>query len=205
MSPGLLLTNHWPSMLLTGPPFHCRRRTRLSHTILLLLIIGGVEVNPGPSSSLNLNFGLLNTRSVVNKAPRLHCLITDNDLSFLALTETWVKADDPPVIKNDPAPPGYRITHVYRDNPEQTRGGGFAVIHRDEMNVLPCRHNITHSSFELQLVNIGLKSRDIVLAWLTLIIPSSFLKQVNLSWVIWLTSCHSGHWCGESSNDLWWL
>ena len=42
----------------------------------------------------------------------------------------------PPVIKNDPAPPGYRITHVHRDNPDQTRGGGLAVIHRDEMNVL---------------------------------------------------------------------
>ena len=94
-------TNQWPSMLLTGPPFHCRRRTRLSHSILLLLIIGGVEVNPGPLSSINLNFGLLNTRSVVNKASLLHCLITDNDLSFLALTETWVKTDDPPVIKND--------------------------------------------------------------------------------------------------------
>ena len=57
------------------------------------MIIGGVEVNPGPSSSLNLNFGILNTMSVVNKAPLLHCLITDNDLSFLALTETWVKID----------------------------------------------------------------------------------------------------------------
>ena len=178
MSPGLLLTNQWPSMLLTGPPFHCRRRNRLSHAILLLLIIGGVEVNPGPSSSLNLNFGLLNTRSGVNKAPLLHCLITDNDLSFLALTETWVKTDDPPVIKNDPAPPGYRITHVHRDNPDQTRGGGLAVIHRDEMNVLPRKHNITHSSFELQLVNIGLKSRDIVLA--NIYRPPSSSKSIFL-------------------------
>ena len=57
---------------LTGPPFYCRRRTRFNLCILLLLIIGGVEVNPGPSSSLNLTFGMLHTRSVVNKAPLLH-------------------------------------------------------------------------------------------------------------------------------------
>ena len=74
-SPGLLLASKWPSMILTGPPFYCRRRTRLNLCILLLLIIGGVEVNPGPSSSPNLTFGMLNTRSVVNKAPLLHSLI----------------------------------------------------------------------------------------------------------------------------------
>ena len=74
------------------------------------------------SSSVNLTLGSLNTRSVVNKAPLLHSLIADNDLSLLALTETWVKSDDPPVIKNAPAPPGYRIAHVHRENPDQTRG-----------------------------------------------------------------------------------
>ena len=72
-----------------GPVFGKKLpKTRFNFSILLLLIIGGIEVNPGPSSSLNLTFGLLNTRSVVNKAPLLHCLIADNDLSFLALTET---------------------------------------------------------------------------------------------------------------------
>ena len=119
--PGLLLTNKWPPMFLTGSPFYCRRRTRFNLCILLLLIIGGVEVNPGPSSSVNLAFGMLNTRSVVNKAPLIHNLIADNDLSLLALTETWIKLDDPPVIKNDPAPPGYRIAHVHRENPDQGR------------------------------------------------------------------------------------
>ena len=119
---------------------------------------------PGPSSSVNLIFGMLNTRSVVNKAPLLHSLIADNDLSILALTETWIKTDDPPAIKNDPAPPGYRITHVHRENADKTRGGGLAVIHQDSINVSPRSHNIVHSSFEFQLVNIGLKSRDVVLA-----------------------------------------
>ena len=101
---------------------------------------------------------------MVNKAPLHHGLIADNDLSLLALTETWVKSDDPPVIKNDPAPPGYRIAHIHRENPDQTRGGGLAIIHRDSINVSPRNHDFAHTSFELQLVNIGLKSRDIVLA-----------------------------------------
>ena len=176
--PGLLLANKWPPMFLTGPPFYCRRRTRFNLCILLLLIIGGVEVNPGPSSSVNLTFGSLNTRSVVNKAPLLHSLIADNDLSLLALTETWVKSDDPPVIKNDPAPPGYRIAHVHRDNPDQTRGGGLAIIHREAINVSPRNHDFVHTSFELQLVNIGLKSRDIVLA--NIYRPPSSSKSVFL-------------------------
>ena len=133
------------------------RRTRLNLSLLLLLIIGGIEVNLGPSSSLNLTFGMLNTRSVVNKAPLLHSLITDNDLSILAITETWVKPDDPPVIINGPAPPGYRILHVHRDNPDQNLGGGLAVIHRDTINIQPRKHKINHSSFELQLVNITLQ------------------------------------------------
>ena len=156
--------NKWPLLTLTGPPFHCSRRTRLNLSMLLLLIIGGVEVNPGPSSSPNLTFGMLNTRSVVNKVPLLHSLITDNDLSILAITETWVKSDDPPVIINGPAPPGYRILHVHRDNSDQNRGGGLAVIHRDTINIQPRKHKINHSSFELQLVNITLQFRDIVLA-----------------------------------------
>ena len=151
-------------MFLIGPPFYYRRQTRFNLCILLLLIIGGVEVNPDSSSSVRLTFGSLNTRSVVNKAPLLHSLIADNDLSLLALTKTWVKSDDPPMIKNDPAPPGYRIAHIHRENPDQSRGGGLAIIHRESINVSPRNHDFAHTSFELQLVNIGLKSCDIVLA-----------------------------------------
>jgi hypothetical protein len=57
--PGLLLANKCPPMILAGPPFYYRRQTRFNLGILLLLIIGGVEVNPGSSSSVNLTFGSL--------------------------------------------------------------------------------------------------------------------------------------------------
>ena len=82
------------------------------------------------------------------------------------------------MIKNDPAPPGYRIAHVHRDNPDQTRGGGLAIIHREAINVSPRNHDFVHTSFELQLVNIGLKSRDIVLA--NIYRPPSSSKSVFL-------------------------
>ena len=82
------------------------------------------------------------------------------------------------VKTDDPAPPGYRITHVHRDNPDQTKGGGLVVIHRDEINVSPNKDNIFHSSFEFQLVNIGLQSRDIVLA--NIYRPPSSSKSIFL-------------------------
>ena len=87
-------SNRWPFLLIAELPFYCRHRFRWNLSMLLLLIIWGVEVNPGPSPSTNLTFGMLNIRSVVNKAPLLHSLITDHDQSNLALTETWVKTDD---------------------------------------------------------------------------------------------------------------
>ena len=68
------------------------------------------------------------------------------------------------MIKMTPAPPGYRTTHVHRENPDQAREGGLAIVYRDSIHVSPRNQNITHTSFEFQLVNIGPKSRDIVLA-----------------------------------------
>ena len=82
---------------LLQPPFHCRRRTWTNLFTLLLSIISTVKVNPGPTS--NFRLGVLNTQSIVNKAPLLHSLMDDNEISILALTETWIRSDDPPVIK----------------------------------------------------------------------------------------------------------
>ena len=60
----------------------------------------------------------------------------------------------------------------------RTRGGGLAIIHREAINVSPRNHDFVHTSFELQLVNIGLKSRDIVLA--KIYRPPSSSKSVFL-------------------------
>ena len=47
-----------------------------------LLRLGGVEANPGPSSSAytGIAFGLLNARSAVHKAALIHDVIADRKL-----------------------------------------------------------------------------------------------------------------------------
>jgi len=44
--------------------------------IALLLLLGGVDCNPGPSASPSSSVGLLNARSACNKAPLIHDVIT---------------------------------------------------------------------------------------------------------------------------------
>ena len=58
--------------------------------VALLLLIAGVEQNPGPIQRVQLpqlSVGLINAQSVVNKTALIHDLITDS-LDLLAITET---------------------------------------------------------------------------------------------------------------------
>ena len=90
------------------------RRPRKSLFALILLLVAGVEPNPGPRSSAparSLRFGLLNTKSAVNKVALVHDTISDFNLDIFALTETWVVEADPNTIKLDLAPAGFSITH----------------------------------------------------------------------------------------------
>ena len=109
------------------------------HSFLaFLLLIGGVESNPGPTCISKINMGVVNARSIVNKAALLHDVIKDNRLDLLAITETWVYQDSPEVHKKDAAPPGYSIVHAHRDTSQGTEkksGGGIAFIHREDIRV----------------------------------------------------------------------
>ena len=95
------------------PTFH---RRRILVLIVTLLLRSGVESNPGPVShrSLQLNLGLINAQSIVNKAARVNDLITENHLDLLAVTETWVYEDSPEVHKREAAPSGYSVVHAHR-------------------------------------------------------------------------------------------
>src|SRR5271170_1733054 len=72
---------------------------RRNSFLVTLLLIGGIEANPGPTttpSGVNLlrkgnglQGALLNIRSAVNKAALLHDTIDTLNLDFIALTETW--------------------------------------------------------------------------------------------------------------------
>ena len=106
---------------------------RPSSVIFFAPLLGGVEVHPGPDTVLRL--GLLNVRSVVNKAAQIHDQISCNQLDVLVLTETHIPADALNAIKNDCAPPGFAVVHAPRFGRKKIRGGGIAVIHSTSLSV----------------------------------------------------------------------
>ena len=71
--------------------------------------------------------GLLNTRSINEKESSICELITDNQLDFVALTETWC-TDKSSVSLGLIQPPGYSVIHLPRHD---RRGGGVGLIYRD--------------------------------------------------------------------------
>ena len=92
------------------------------------------NLRPLPQSSLPtthqhlLKLALLNTRSLTNKAVILNEFITDNNLDFLCITETWHNPMDYFSL-NQATPPGY----TYTDQPRLTgRGGGVATVYKDD-------------------------------------------------------------------------
>ena len=62
-------------------------------TLILLLLAGDVELNPGPSP---LNFTHLNIRSIrsFQKSSSLHNYLADHPTDILSLNETWLQPTD---------------------------------------------------------------------------------------------------------------
>ena len=116
---------------------HKSTRSRKACLITILLLISGVESNPGPSNQ-HVNMGLINAWSIVNKTALIHDAISDHDLDLLAITETFVYEDSPDMFKRDAAPEGYSILHEHRrqmPGAGSPRGGGIAIIHRDSIEM----------------------------------------------------------------------
>jgi len=72
----------------------CRRAILMA----MLLLLGGVEANPGPGTGVpavgyTLRLGVLNAQSAVNKAALIHDLIDSQCLDLLIVTETWMSSD----------------------------------------------------------------------------------------------------------------
>ena len=144
--------------------------------LLALLLIGGVESNPGPDAPRrNFTFvakpllcAVLNVRSAVNKSAEIHDLIESNNLDVLVLTETWIAQNAPAAIKNDIAPRGYRVCHVHRTalrakgrKPGQLKGGGgLAVIYRDTLGITDSSSLLgANKTFESILVKITSRNK----------------------------------------------
>jgi len=136
-------------------PFRLRRtRSLLSSFIAFLLLT--VESNPGPSA---VRFGAINAGSAVHKGALIDDLIRDNRLDILAVCESWIKNDEPDVIKTDIAPTNYTVLHVHRPRAtatgrSKTKGGGLAFICRDELSARSIKTRFSPTSFELQLVGL---------------------------------------------------
>ena len=75
-----------------------------------------------------LHFGLLNTRSMLNKLEAVHQHISECKLDVLAVTETWLKPSTGPVDILPAIPSGYTAVQVPRS--DGRKGGGVAIIFR---------------------------------------------------------------------------
>jgi len=171
LSPSLFSINDRRLMFVSGGSRVFTPRNRQSPSavlVALLLLCGGVESNPGPSRSAaaaaqfvgrkNMKFGLLNTRSAVNKAALIHDFVHDENFDVVALTETWIAADAPDV---DVAPPGYSVCHQPRRlSSGKSRGGGVAVICRESLK-MSTAFDLSSADFESLAVNITTKSSTI--------------------------------------------
>ena len=137
--------------------------------VALLLIIAGIESNPGPAAGRNrgdIVFGSINIHSAVNRSALVHTIIVDNKLDVLALQETWMDVDDPSAIQADVAPAAHGVLHVLRPrfgsdrgtavNARPVRGGGLAVVYRHGLHVKVNRMQSTTppTTFERQLITI---------------------------------------------------
>ena len=113
------LASHIANMVLSWSrpqgtrPYRPQARRAFSTCILtlLLLLCGDVECNPGPpvissnQRQRELRVGSLNANSAVNKTDLILSCIDEYQLNVLAVTESYIRADHPTTIKNDPAPP----------------------------------------------------------------------------------------------------
>ena len=118
-------------------------------TLILLLLAGDVELNPGPSP---LNFTHLNIRSIrsFQKSSSLHNYLADHPTEILSLNETWLQPTDSDNFVSSLAPPGYSILH----SPRLTgQGGGLALIFRSYLKFKLFR---TATYFHLNLSNLWL-------------------------------------------------
>jgi Reverse transcriptase (RNA-dependent DNA polymerase)/Endonuclease-reverse transcriptase len=168
---GPCLVSHMPlsSLFVTKaccPHLHRRRRLGL---LYFLLLIGGIEQNPGPPTPTNglrpnnsatlhqsLNCGLLNVRSAVQKSALIHDQIETNNLDLLVLTETWIDSKAPAAIKKDIAPEGYNVLHVHRTG--KKRGGGIALVYRSNLTVIPLAQSSDAAPTTFEVLRIKILS-----------------------------------------------
>ncbi|XP_051778115.1 uncharacterized protein LOC127526531 [Erpetoichthys calabaricus] len=80
-----------------------------------------------------VKFELFNSQSISNKATLIEEHIREKGLDFMCLTETWHQSEVYSAL-NEACPPGYSYLEVARSI---GRGGGLAIIHRQDLGLSP--------------------------------------------------------------------
>lgn len=102
--------------------------------------------------------GLLNARSVCNKATFVSHHITTHDLDVLIITETWMTKNNAGRVKAELVPPGYSTLNQMRDH---KRGGGLTVLYKNNFTVKTVKSTAQPASFELLDANLSLGNSSI--------------------------------------------
>ena len=129
-------------------------------TLIILLLDGDVELNPGPST---LNFTHLNIRSIQSfqKSFSLHSNFADHPTEILSLNETLLQPTDSDKFVSSLAPPGYSILH----SPRLTgQGGGLALIFRSflKFKLSRTRNLPPPESFELLATKLSTGNKETI-------------------------------------------
>jgi hypothetical protein len=147
------------------PTLSFSRRTNFI-LVLLLILAGDVQTNPGPVSySSSINFSCLNICSASSitthrdKPAVLQEFLSDHSVDILALTETWLTPETLPSTLNSLTPPSYSIIHSPRLD---GKGGGVGLIFRSHFKLSNVSLPI-FSTFESLCVNLTIASSSFTL------------------------------------------
>ncbi|XP_067025693.1 uncharacterized protein [Acropora muricata] len=127
------------------------------------------------------DFLLFNSRSIVNKALELKDFAVDNNVDFMAITETWLKSD---VNNNNTigefCPTGYKFLHQPR---ETGRGGGVGLLVKD---VFIAQQNFTINGIftTFEHINVSVKSPGCSLNIIQMVSFSTHINGHSLDLVV---------------------
>ena len=95
-----------------------------------------IKINTDEEAHISsISCSSMNVGSLKNKTSGVKNFIVDQNLDFLALTETWLFTDEErnSIYKAEMLPNNYNILHVPRANGQI--GGGLAVVYKDEFAI----------------------------------------------------------------------
>ena len=105
-----------------------------------------------------ITFACLNVCSVVRKLVDIHTILSNSDLCFLGLTESWLNSS---ISDCELEIPGYEIFRFDRDLGLGRRGGGGILVY--------CKSNRTF----VQIPEWSLCSMDLEWMWCKMLLPST--------------------------------